>query len=98
MMRNLLLCAVILSMAAILTAGVNVQYNLQAPKITTGTQYTEVLLKDAQNWGEPGLPALPWYGVKVLLPAGFEAEQISVNRSNPIVYALEKPKIGRAHV
>lgn len=90
-MRNLLLCAVILSMAAILTAGVNVQYNLQAPKITTGTQYTEVLLKDAQNWGEPGLPALPWYGVKVLLPAGFEAEQISVNRSNPIVYALEKP-------
>ncbi len=91
MMRNLLLCAVILSMAAILTAGVNVQYNLQAPKITTGTQYTEVLLKDAQNWGEPGLPALPWYGVKVLLPAGFEAEQISVIRSNPIVYALEKP-------
>ncbi|MBP8705343.1 MAG: hypothetical protein KBI19_05065, partial [Candidatus Cloacimonas sp.] len=66
-------------------------YSLETPKIEAKEQYTKVSLEKAQSWGQPGNPDLPWLGIKLLLPAGFEAEKIVVNRYNPVTYTLDKP-------
>lgn len=90
-MKHVFVSAVMLCIAVLLAAGVNVQYNLQTPVVNRGEAYTFVSLKDAQTWGEPGSPDLPWYGIKILLPVGSEAVKLNLSRTQPIVYQLDKP-------
>ncbi|HPS61091.1 MAG TPA: C25 family cysteine peptidase [Candidatus Cloacimonas sp.] len=92
-MKNIALLAVLLFSAVVLFANVTMNYSLETPKIETKEQFTKVTLEKAQSWGQPGNPDLPWFGVKLLLPAGFEAEKIVVNRYNPVTYTLDKPII-----
>ena len=90
-MKNIALLAILLFSTAVLIAGVTMNYSLETPKIEAKEQYTKVSLEKAQSWGQPGNPDLPWLGIKLLLPAGFEAEKIVVNRYNPVTYTLDKP-------
>jgi hypothetical protein len=90
-MKHLIMLIVLLSVTVALVAGVSNSYSLTAPKISTDANFSYVSLENAQGWGEPGNPDLPWYGIKLLLPVGSEATKITVNRSMPIVYTLSKP-------
>ncbi|MEN6445790.1 MAG: C25 family cysteine peptidase [Candidatus Cloacimonas sp.] len=87
-MKNSIILALLLLFTLSLTAGVTINYTLSTPELKTDGIYTKVNLENAQTWGNPGNPDLPWYGIKVLLPAGFEAEKIVVTRSNPVRYTL----------
>ncbi len=90
-MKHLIMLIVLLSVTVALIAGVSNSYSLTAPKISTDANFSYVSLENAQGWGEPGNPDLPWYGIKLLLPIGSEATKITVNRSLPTVYTLSKP-------
>ncbi len=92
-MKNIALLAILLFSTTVLVAGVTMNYSLETPKIEAKEQYTKVCLVKAQSWGQPGNPDLPWFGIKLLLPAGFAAEKIVVNRYNPVTYTLDKPII-----
>lgn len=80
-----LLCAVPL------LATVYHQYDLTPPQIEAAGQYTRITLGGAIPSGEPGSPALPWLGAKLLLPLGSQASQVEVERSDPRHYQLDKP-------
>jgi len=92
-MKNIALLAILLFSTTVLVAGVTMNYSLETPRIEAKEQYTKVSLEKAQSWGQPGNPDLPWFGIKLLLPAGFAAEKIVVNRYNPVTYTLDKPII-----
>jgi len=78
-------------LAATLCAGVNYTYTLDTPTMSTQGAYTEIKLANAQSWGQPGNPDLPWFGVKLLLPIGTEATSINIKRYNPVFYELKAP-------
>jgi len=90
-MKHIWMLIILLSVTAALLAGVSNSYTLSAPKITADANYSYINLDNAQTWGEPGNPDLPWFGVKLLLPIGSEAVKITVNKSAPTVYILNKP-------
>ncbi len=81
----LLLCAVPL------LATVYHQYSLEPPQIQASGQYTRITLAGATPSGDPGSPALPWLGSKLLLPLGSQASRVEVERSDPRHYKLDKP-------
>lgn len=90
-MKQLVILILMLITAALVFAGVSHTYSLSDPDMRTDTTYISISVNSAQSWGEPGLPDLPWHGVKLLLPKGMEAVSIEIKRQNPIVYNLSKP-------
>jgi len=90
-MKQLFLILSMLCLTALLMAGISVRYDLKIPVIENGASFARVNLADAQSWGEPGNPDLPWYGVKILLPVGSEAGKINVTRTRPVSYNLTQP-------
>lgn len=90
MKQLLLICTVLLVVSGIF-AGVSHSYTFNTPVLSDTGTYTEIKLNGAQNWGDPGEPALPWYGVKLLLPLGNSASDLKVSLSQPKVYRLDKP-------
>ncbi len=89
MIRQLSFVALLLCFSPLL-ATVTHHYSLKAPTLKTG-EYTRILLEDATLLGEPGSPALPWMGTKLLLPLGTQASQVSVERSEPLYFRLDQP-------
>ncbi|MDY0151142.1 MAG: C25 family cysteine peptidase [Candidatus Cloacimonas sp.] len=90
-MKHVMMILILVGLIATLSAGLNYQYNLTKPTLKTEGQYTSVRLDNAQSWGEAGNPDLPWFGVKLLLPVGSEADKIVVSRKAPITYKLSAP-------
>lgn len=90
-MNRFLCLVVLLSLAFGIMANTVYQYDLALPRIEEKAGTTKVSLDGAQTWGEPGEPALPWFGTKLLLPLGTEAVTIKITRSNPKTYTLSKP-------
>ncbi|PKN73244.1 MAG: hypothetical protein CVU50_04120 [Candidatus Cloacimonetes bacterium HGW-Cloacimonetes-3] len=90
-MKGSFLTIVLLGLAITLCANVSYNYSLNTPKLEVQGNYTGVSLDNSNSWGEPGSPNLPWVGVKLLLPAGYEAQSIVVKRSNPQTYTLKAP-------
>lgn len=71
-----------------LVAQVYHSYSFDKPEISSHSRGLSVSLAGAKTYGEPGAPDLPWFGVKLLLPAGNEATAISIERKDPIRIAL----------
>ncbi len=90
MKRTLILIQLIM-ISALLSAGVSYSYDLGTPEIKTRGAYSVVYLSEAASSGNPGMPDLPWKGIKLLLPDGNEAVKISVERSAPVSYTLDFP-------
>jgi hypothetical protein len=88
-MKAAFLCFVALISASMLLASVNHSYNLSQPTIQESESGVSINLEGAQSWGEPGMPDLPWFGVKLLLPVGNEASSLLVKRSLPVTYRLD---------
>lgn len=88
-MNRMLILALLLC-ALPLLATVSHPYALKAPQIDSSGEYTRITLDNAQPVGEPGQPALPWIGTKLLLPPGTQASRISVERSEPVYHRLDK--------
>ncbi|MCB5268856.1 MAG: C25 family cysteine peptidase [Candidatus Cloacimonadaceae bacterium] len=95
MKTTLLICVALLSVG-LLIAGVSNTYYLEQPIITQNESEVIVKLANAQSWGEPGSPNLPWFGVKLLLPVGTEATAVSVKRSQPTTIKLDT-KVSHLH-
>jgi hypothetical protein len=95
MKTTLLICVALLSVG-LLIAGVSNTYYLEQPIITQNESEVIVKLANAQSWGEPGSPNLPWFGVKLLLPVGTEATAVSVKRSQPTTIKLDA-KVSHLH-
>ena len=89
-MKNIALLVLLVFSTAVLIAGVSVNYSLEMPKIDSNGQYTKIKLENTQSWGQPGNPDLPWFGIKILLPEGMEADKIVVSKTDPVVYSLPK--------
>ncbi|MCB5247536.1 MAG: C25 family cysteine peptidase [Candidatus Cloacimonetes bacterium] len=87
---NKMLFLALLLCALPLLATVSHPYALKAPQIDSSGEYTRIILPGALPVGEPGQPALPWIGTKLLLPPGTQASRISVERSEPVYHRLEK--------
>lgn len=90
-MKNTLVILLLIICTALLAADVTHQYTLNSPMIKESGEYSLVSLADANNYGEPGQPSLPWIGSALLLPLGEEAQQLEVKLSNPQVFTLAKP-------
>lgn len=90
-MKHLLLTLILVAGLAALAADVVYSYTLNEPDLTTSTEYSHLKLDGAQSWGTPGSPDLPWFGTKILLPAGEEAVDIQVELSSPQTLALTFP-------
>jgi len=54
-----------------------------ASPVTEG--YVSVTIDGLPQWSEPGLPVLPFKTAKILLPHGFDVEDISVTCGNKVV-------------
>lgn len=90
-MKRLTLTLLLMILTLLCLANVNRTYLIDKPVITENTSYTSIALSNAQSWGDPGNPNLPWVGIKLLLPTSTEANSIIVKRSNPITYMVNKP-------
>nr|MDK2850938.1 hypothetical protein [Candidatus Cloacimonadota bacterium] len=88
-MKQILLSIIILSMAAILFSSVSQSYMLSNPQISQGDHGLAVKLEGAKSISDPGEPDLPWFGFKILLPIGMEAEDISIKRYGEIRISLD---------
>ncbi|MDP3114021.1 MAG: C25 family cysteine peptidase [Candidatus Cloacimonadaceae bacterium] len=89
---NRFLCVIALLLLAFgIVANTVYHYELALPRIEEKSGYSRVSLDGTQTWGEPGEPALPWFGTKILLPLGTEAVEIKITRGNPKTYTLAKP-------
>lgn len=83
---------ILMSMAVvILAATASLELRPDLPQIKAAGQYTSVQLSGGQLYGEPGSPALPWLGTKILLPLGEEAVSVTVKLSQPQIFKLDKP-------
>ncbi len=87
-MKNIALLVLLVFSTAVLIAGVSVNYSLEMPKIDSNGQYTKIKLENTQSWGQPGNPDLPWFGIKILLPEGMEADKIVVSKTDPVYTAF----------
>lgn len=90
-MKRLTLSLLLMILTMLCLANVTKNYTLDTPIVTEEHEYTSVKLNNAQSWGEPGNPDLPWYGIKLLLPPSQEADAIVVKRSKPISFELSLP-------
>lgn len=89
-MKRFILATMMLSVVFTLLATSH-QIYLDLPSIKTNDNYTTVTMSKGQLYSQPGEPALPWLGSKLLLPLGEEACKISVKLDNPHRYKLDKP-------
>lgn len=90
-MKQFLLIYLVLLAGSGLFALVNHSYTFNQPELTRTDSYTKIDLPGAQNWGEPGEPALPWIGVKLLLEPGSSASKINVSFSQAKIIKLDMP-------
>jgi len=74
---------------AILFAGVSHTYLLNNPQITNSEHGLVIKLDGANSFSEPGEPDLPWFGFKILLPSGMEAEDLTIKRFGEIRISLD---------
>ncbi len=89
-MKRVVTIAILLAMTVLVMAASHT-YQLAAPKIIERGDYSYIELNQGQLIGEPGTPALPYIGSKLLLPLGMEATDIRIERKNPTSYTLSKP-------
>ncbi len=70
-----------------------VTYDLRfdQPEITNGDNESIIRIKGGQEYGSPGSPSLQWFGVRLLLPVGFEAKNVEIEKSEPSIYKLTNP-------
>jgi len=90
-MKNLILISILLLGVLALSADVVYTYTLGSPIVKTHGDYSYIKLDGAQSHGTPGQPNLPWFGTKLLLPLGEEAQSIDVKLGSPRVYKLDDP-------
>ena len=88
-MKTLSLSLIMIFAMMTLWAGITHTYTLAEPEFKQTDRGILVDLPKAQSYGNPSEPDLPWFGYKLLLPAGFEAYGLTVKRSGPIVYDLD---------
>lgn len=89
-MKKYILLLLALSLIMGLVASTVFSYDLGNPGVDSRNEYSRVTLDGAQTIGTPGDPALPWFGVKLLIPLGTSATLIKVERSNPKTIDLVK--------
>jgi len=85
------LCVILMvCVSVILAASTGLELRPDQPQIKTIGEFSIVSLSGGQIYGEPGTPALPWLGTKILLPLGQEATSVSVQLSQPQIFKLDK--------
>ncbi len=89
-MKRLFAAALLISMSFMLAA-TSYQVKLDLPVIKTNESFSSISLKGGQLLSQPGEPALPWLGSKLLLPLGEEATKVNIIFSNPHSFKLDKP-------
>ena len=90
-MKRTLSVIILVCVVALLTAATSLELRPAFPAIKTEANVSVIELAGGQLYGEPGDPALPWLGTKILLPVGEEAVSISVKLAQPQIYTLDKP-------
>ncbi len=90
-MKHYCLLIVALLMGISLMGSTVLNYEIDAPTLSIVNDYTHLELRGLQVTGQPGAPALPWLGVKALLPLGNSAIAVKVNLSGAKTITLDKP-------
>jgi len=73
-----------------LIAGVDYTFRTGEIQITEKDGFNVLKIDGGQTWGQPGDPALPWIGVKLLLPLGSEASSVNIQRNGARTITLTK--------
>ena len=89
-MKRTLSVILLVCVAVFLTAATSLELRPGFPTIKTEGSFNTIQLTGGQLYGEPGDPALPWLGTKLLLPLGEEAVSISVKLAQPQIFTLDK--------
>ncbi|MBM4403153.1 MAG: T9SS type A sorting domain-containing protein [Candidatus Cloacimonetes bacterium] len=90
-MKQILILTVILVASVLNAYEIVYDLNLDQPDLRVTGNWTLVRIKGGQEYGTPGSPSLPWFGVRLLLPVGYEAKAIEVEKSEPSYYKLSDP-------
>ncbi len=76
---------------------ISLSYSFKKPEITqkdiNGRTFSKIFIEDLSNFEKSGLPSLPVKGIKVLIPAGFSVEDISVQTYGKTIVELDKKVI-----
>ena len=87
-MRKLIVSIFIISIIFILTADmIEYTFSIPQPEIENYRDLISVTLDETQQLGEPGTPALPYYGLKFLLPQGHSASDLKIIKQNKTLLA-----------
>jgi hypothetical protein len=90
-MKRFFVTALMLSCLCFALLATSYTIDLGLPTLKSNDHYTQVTLEGGHTYAQPGEPALPWLGSKLLLPLGEEAGKITVKLSKPHRYKLDKP-------
>ncbi len=88
-MKKLSLSLVMVCTLMVLTAGITHSYEFSNPEFVKTDKGIQLSLDGARSFGDPSEPDLPWFGYKLLLPAGSEASEVVVKRYGEIRYSLD---------
>jgi hypothetical protein len=85
------LCLNLIMICSIMTlwAGITHNYELNDPDFIKTEQGIQINLAGCQSYGDPSEPDLPWFGYKLLLPVGSEANEVVVKRHDMVSYRLD---------
>ncbi|MCB5264614.1 MAG: C25 family cysteine peptidase [Candidatus Cloacimonetes bacterium] len=88
-MKAFSLCLVMMCTVWVLAAGITHSYEFTNPEFLKTDKGIHISLDGARSFGDPSEPDLPWFGYKLLLPAGSEAYEVIVKRSGEIRFSLD---------
>ena len=88
-MKALSLSLIMIFAVLILTAGITHSYEFTSPEFVKTDNGIRISLDGARSFGDPSQPDLPWFGYKLLLPAGSEASEVVVKRYGEIRFNLD---------
>jgi hypothetical protein len=90
MKNKALLSALMLTLVMILAGTVTHDITLPMMDVIQRGEFNRIQLSGAQTIGEAGQPALPWVGIRLLLPIGTKATDIRVERWGEDKFRLDK--------
>lgn len=88
-MKALSLSIVMFFSFMVLAAGITHSYDFTSPEFVKTEKGIRIDLEGARTFGNPSEPDLPWFGYKLLLPAGTEAYEVVVKRYGETRYSLD---------
>ncbi|MDD3235657.1 MAG: C25 family cysteine peptidase, partial [Candidatus Cloacimonetes bacterium] len=89
-MHKIMLSMLMLLTSMALVGTVTYEVSLGSKEIVQRGEYVSIQMAGAHVNGEAGQPALPWIGIKLLLPVGTKATEIKVERQGAERLRLDK--------